>query len=233
MSRFTGTLVEQLQDKHRQPVAETFPVIKSKVEQQTRMIARGVQTPILEGPAERPLVKGTTGPSTPPPPSPRVDPPPPARLDPPSRQEFPLLVRIDKAQYTEGDAMKVQVTAGADCYLRLYVMNAATEIQQLFPNQYSTNNFIRKNEIIEIPAPDTFVLRMGKPFGTETLLAVGSLEQFTDLFKPNFSAGGFQDMGNMPPARMGTRGITIEAVQRPTNKNKISYSSAQYTVSPR
>jgi hypothetical protein len=77
---------------------------------------------------------------------------------------------------------------------------------------------------------------MEKPFGTETLLAVGSLEQFTDLFKPSFSSGGFQDLGNMTPARMGTRGIGVIQAPRPgSNKptNKISYSSVQYTVSPR
>jgi hypothetical protein len=127
--------------------------------------------------------------------------------------------------------MKLRVTTGADCYLRLYLMNAATEIQQLFPNQYATNNFIRKGQIVEIPAPDTFVLRMGKPFGTETLLAVGSLEQFTDLFRPSFSQGGFQNLHNITPSQTATRGISIESARRVPNK--ISYAPVQYSVSPR
>jgi hypothetical protein len=242
MSRFTGALIEQLQDKHRQPLAEIFPSIQAKVEQQTRATARGVQTPIMEGPSDRPLVRGVTvvsaSPVRPPqtPPSvlvvrPESSP----AVAPPSRQDFPLMVQIDKGHYTKGDTMKVRVIAGADCYLRLYLMNAATEIQQLFPNQYATNNLIRKNEIIEIPAPDTFVMRMGEPFGIETLLAVGSHEQFSDLFRPRYSVGGFQEMDNMPPSRATTRGITVEAASRPTNKpgNKVSYSSVQYTVAPR
>lgn len=256
MSRFTGTLVEHLQGKHLQTMAEAFPVIQAEVERQTSKIPpeyfKGVQTPILEGPAARLLVKAAadTTPSVSPPlvtptvqvpVQPTLTPTPttPAAIAPPSQQQFPLQVSIDRNQYVAGDVMQVRVSTGADCYVRLYLMNAATEIQQLFPNSYATNNFVAKDTVITIPSPDTFVLRMGEPFGTETIVAVASTEQFTDLFKLNYSGGVFQNVGQMKPAQTMTRGINIESAHRPTPAQptpsgpKISFSSVQYTVSPR
>jgi hypothetical protein len=159
----------------------------------------------------------------------------PIAVTPPSQQPFPLKVWIDRERYVAGDTMQVHVSAGADCYLRLYLMNAATEIQQLFPNSYMTNNFLLKNQTVEIPAPDTFILRMGEPFGTETIVAVASSAQFADLFKLSYPQGVFQDVGAMRPAQTMTRGITIEPVSRPASVSvapKVSFSSVQYSVGP-
>jgi hypothetical protein len=251
MSRFTGALVAQLREDPRRSVAEVFPLVQMAVEQETRSLANGVQTPIFEGPADRCLVQEVAVSAAPVPssltsplastvlsPPPSVTPaalPTPIAMTPPSQQPFPLKVWIDRERYVAGDTMQVHVSAGADCYLRLYLMNAATEIQQLFPNSYMTNNFLSKNQTIEIPAPDTFTLRMGEPFGTETIVAVASSAQFTDLFRLSYSQGVFQDVGAMRPAQTMTRGITIEPVSRPAPApvaTEVSFSSVQYSVGP-
>jgi hypothetical protein len=245
LSRFTSALVSRFQEDPRRPVADVFPLVQTTVAQETRTLPNGTQTPTLEGPADRCLVKAggalaaPVAPASTASPLPTAASPPalgaPAAVAPPSQQPFPLKVWIDRERYVAGDTMQVRVSAGADSYLRLYLMNAATDIQQLFPNRYMTNNFFRRNQTLEIPAPDTFVMRMGEPFGTETIVAVASPVQFTDLFKLSSSQGVFQDVGAMRPAQTMTRGITIEPVNRPAPApvaTTVSFSSVQYSVGP-
>jgi hypothetical protein len=211
-------LMEQVVPKVQQYVRNNFPSES--------------QTPQLEGNYAQPvffMTAAATAPAT------ATTTPPAAAPEAPSdtaeRTDFPLTLTTNQPQYSENDLMTVTVQAARDCYLRLYVINAEQQVQQLFPNKWQPDNFIKAGQPVQIPGPGAkFRLRMSKPFGVETLKAVASTEQFSDLKNLDWQGKTFLDFGAMKLAEIDKRGIALEAV--PTQP-EISQATVMYKVQPR
>lgn len=190
------------------------------------------QTPQFEGAAQQPVLWTTSshaatesGPPAPAPDAPQIDPVP-APYD-----DFRLSLKVNRSLFYDDDLMVVTVEAARDCYLRLYVMNAEQQIQQLFPNTWQAENFIRAGEVAQIPGPDApFRLKMGPPFGSETLVAIASTVQFEDLGDLDWQAQSFLNFTGMGPADMRWRGVDVEAVPQGP---KLSEATVIYEVRPR
>ena len=80
------------------------------------------------------------------------------------------------ATYYEGEEIRVLLRANQHCYLRLFYLDASGHTIQLFPNARETNDQLRANQEMEIPASgSSYKFRVQAPFGTEQLVAIASL----------------------------------------------------------
>jgi hypothetical protein len=101
------------------------------------------------------------------------------------------------ATYKEGEALKFHFRANKDGYIYLYHRDAAGTVKMLFPNPYSSDNKVKGGQVYTIPdSKMNFEIKVSPPFGTETLWAVASLQQMTEL---DIQAGekDFRDLGKL------------------------------------
>ena len=227
MSEFTTHLMAQLWAEPGASVADFFPELSRKVELATTgRMSRGVQVPDAEGVLDRPLLAALTGaiPVSPPPvPQTPAPAPPPAVAAAPAapaapapaqvrgeRYEFELAVELNKPAFVKDEQLVVTVQPAKDCFLRLYLINADIKTQQIFPNDFQKDNLIKAGQKVRVPSEQAgFQFTMEGPWGNETIVAVASSEQFTDLVKPVYRDGLFA-LGDETPGGTLTRGIRVE-----------------------
>jgi hypothetical protein len=97
---------------------------------------------------------------------------------------FYVRVDVDRPHrvYRGGDTMTATVKSDREGYLYLLYFMADDTIACLFPNQFQADNKIPASEVVVVPKPDAnFRLRIGPPFGQETLKAIVSLQPLTNL----------------------------------------------------
>ena len=97
-----------------------------------------------------------------------------------------LSVALDKAEYREGDELKITVTADKDCYLRIYNINPQGRAVQLFPNAFQLNNQVRAGQTVLLPGGNaTFALPVSgdtrAEFGNEIINVLAAEKQWLDL----------------------------------------------------
>ena len=164
-----------------------------------------------------------------------------------TKKDFAVWVTTDKMAYCKNDLMKLSVKSARDCYIRIYLINAEGDTQQIFPNAYQSANWVKQGESVTMPpVSGAFQFRMTEPFGLETIKVVASSEQFSDLKNLQFGSGElFRSYNDLTPSSAGTKGISVEAVtpapnQSPTigdtatpNKKKVLVAEAaiRYVVS--
>ena len=109
--------------------------------------------------------------------------------------------------------MKLSVKSARDCYIRIYLINAAGDTQQIFPNAYQSENWVKQGESVTMPPVNgAFQFRMTEPFGLETIKVVASSVQFSDLKNLQFDSGEiFRSYNDLTPSTAGTKGISVEA----------------------
>ena len=88
----------------------------------------------------------------------------------------------------------------------------------IFPNQFQQDNFLRARRDFNFPEADApFVFRFADP-GTETVIAICSLQdRVVDAITPDFTRG-FTDLGNYEQHVARTRAIEVEP--RPTTPTR-------------
>ena len=88
----------------------------------------------------------------------------------------------DHHTYLEGDPISFLVSLDRDAHLLLVYKDADKNLVQLLPNRFSGNAFYAADFFIEIPgATDTFTLKAGPPFGTETFWMFAASTPFPKL----------------------------------------------------
>ena len=130
-----------------------------------------------------------------------------------TKKDFAVWVTTDKMAYCKDDLMKLSVRSERDCFVRIYLINAEGDTQQIFPNAYQAQNWIKQGETVSMPPVDgAFKFRMTEPFGLETIKVVASSEQFSDLKNLQFGSGEiFRSYTDLTPSTAGTKGISVEA----------------------
>jgi hypothetical protein len=130
-----------------------------------------------------------------------------------TKKDFAVWVSTDKMAYCKNDLMKLSVKSARDCYIRIYLINAEGDTQQIFPNAYQSENWVKQGESVTMPPVNgAFQFRMTEPFGLETIKVVASSEQFSDLKNLQFGSGEiFRSYNDLTPSTAGTKGISVEA----------------------
>jgi hypothetical protein len=130
-----------------------------------------------------------------------------------AKKDFAVWVSTDKMAYCKNDLMKLSVKSARDCYIRIYLINAEGDTQQIFPNAYQSENWVKQGESVTMPPVNgAFQFRMTEPFGLETIKVVASSEQFSDLKNLQFGSGEiFRSYNDLTPSTAGTKGISVEA----------------------
>jgi len=83
-----------------------------------------------------------------------------------------VTVSLDKATYSPGEMMTVNVTSARDGYLYLFNIQGEN-ITLLFPNTFQTNNKITGGQATTVPSSDAkFQLTISPPAGTELIKAI-------------------------------------------------------------
>ncbi|RLA95234.1 MAG: hypothetical protein DRG83_18840 [Deltaproteobacteria bacterium] len=123
-------------------------------------------------------------------------------------KDFKIRVWVDKGNggiYTEGEKLIIFFKSNHDCFLKLYHTDSAGNILQLFPNQYSRDNFIKAGRVYSIPdETSNFDFVVQPPFGSEVIKAIASMKPFSTA--EGFGANEvFKSMGRA--SRENIRGI--------------------------
>ncbi|GHV92208.1 hypothetical protein AGMMS50268_27110 [Spirochaetia bacterium] len=74
--------------------------------------------------------------------------------------------------YVDGEKMQINLRSDKDCYFKVYYVDAENNMQLIYPNATTGNNFLRANTIRTIP--DTTEYVMEAPFGVESILVIAS-----------------------------------------------------------
>jgi len=160
-----------------------------------------------------------------------------------------LTLSTDKADYQAGELLTVKLKLTEASYVRLYHLSAENELKQIFPNSAQNDNFVAGGKELTFGvqkegtlAAGEFRFRMGKPFGTEIILAVASPVQFSDKENLSFAEGevfkSFAETDLREASRRGTKGLEVEtsdALGKPTGQLRAAptfSTRAVFTVSP-
>ena len=162
-------------------------------------------TPQFEGPVTKKIATFLN----PPPPPP--EPTPPLPIWQKQSGDIALNLTTDKTIYTEGDLMQVTVTPDLDCHLRLYYLSADHAVNQIFPNKFQPDGFVKRGQPVTLPgAAGTFEFRMSAPFGNEILMAVASSVPFTDQAGQDVQTQLFQEFKDTNLDALAHRGISVD-----------------------
>jgi hypothetical protein len=83
-------------------------------------------------------------------------------------------------QFVSGDKVKFMYTTNVDCYIYWLSQGSSGEYYMLFPNpKAGTDNWIKKNEVYQIPVKGTF--KFDEKKGVEKILLVMSPEKVPEL----------------------------------------------------
>ncbi len=126
--------------------------------------------------------------------------------------------RGDGGTYKDGEKLVVNFRSSLDCYIRLFHVDVNKRMKLIFPNQYSSVNFIRANETYEIPDDSyPFSFNLGAPYGTEFIKVVASTVPFTD------DEAAFRDLGAATRSIV-TRGMGPKKAGARTAETILSYT---------
>lgn len=130
--------------------------------------------------------------------------------------------RGNGSTYKDGDNMVINVVTPVPGYVKIYHISADNELTLVFPNKFDKNN--RLDAGISYKIADSsypFKFALGKPYGTESLRAVFSLNQFPDLVNDSYGDSFLYS---------GVRGINIEErINSDLDSNSV-VATSYYTI---
>jgi len=64
---------------------------------------------------------------------------------------FSIDANLNKTYFQEGEELLLSVTSSKDCYLTILNIMSDENVTTVFPNQYREDNFVKANELFELP----------------------------------------------------------------------------------
>ena len=120
--------------------------------------------------------------------------------------------------YRDGEELIVNFYANRDCYIKVYHIDVDRKVQLIFPNQFYSDNFVRRGRIHRIPdGRYPFRFMLGAPYGAEFIKVVASTLQFDDIEQ------SFQEMGTASKELI-TRGLNVQVKKEQVTEEMISYT---------
>jgi len=126
-----------------------------------------------------------------------------------------VTLATDQPDYVWTENMVVTASVDREAYLRIYHLDSAGNLAQLYPNRLQPMRKHAAGEIVRLPpalpaTAENYDLRVGGPAqGLEVLIAVASTEPFTDAEAKVFAAEHFNVIPDTSPAEVMTRGIEV------------------------
>jgi hypothetical protein len=121
--------------------------------------------------------------------------------------------------YVKGEDLVVHFYSNMDCYIKIYHINVNNDLKLIFPNQFHTNNKIKKETVYSIPDDSYgFSFELTEPFGTEFIKVMASTEQFRDI-EESFTSLGSSSTNVL------SRGLTLKQ-----KKGKLAETMFSYTI---
>lgn len=91
------------------------------------------------------------------------------------KPSFMLRVDVEHKDrvYRDGEYLRVRAVAEKDCYLYI-LYYSGDKAAVLFPNKYDQDNFVRANQVIQVPRRNSYHIVCRPPYGTEVLHVVAT-----------------------------------------------------------
>lgn len=124
----------------------------------------------------------------------------------------PLTVKIttDKDNYETGDNMRIYLQGNKPFYARLIYVDADRNNIQILPNQHRSDNYFAGVTIFEVPErKDQFVMKVGSPYGKESLTLYASTAPLGALSVTAANADVYLVQDAAPEIARRTRGISL------------------------
>jgi len=101
------------------------------------------------------------------------------------KSDFKLRVSTDQGSfgtYTEGEKLTIILEAEKDCYVRVYHVSwQERKLTLIFPNKTEQDGVLKAGEVRRIPGEFfKYSFEVSKPCGVDAIVAVASLEPFSD-----------------------------------------------------
>ena len=82
--------------------------------------------------------------------------------------------------YKNGDNLTLTVETTEDAYLWVFDTGTSGKVHQIYPNRYTTDNFVQAGMPIEIPGPDSeYQFTVSHPKGVELITIIASEENLS------------------------------------------------------
>ncbi len=124
----------------------------------------------------------------------------------------PLNVKVttDKDSYVTGENMRIYLQGNKPFYARLIYIDADSNNIQILPNQHRSGNYFAGVTIFEVPEhQDQFVMKVGAPYGQESLTLYASTAPLGELSVTAANADVYLIQDSAPEIARRTRGISL------------------------
>ncbi len=137
-------------------------------------------------------------------------------------KELKVKVWVDSPDglYKEGETIVIHFVVNRNCYIKLIHTDSSGKMQELYPNSFEKENYVKANEVYSIPTDEMgFTFDVSPPYGSEILKIFASTNQFQGetVSKPK-EGEVFKDLGkadgeSIQKQKRATRGITIKGIK--------------------
>ena len=120
--------------------------------------------------------------------------------------------------YHDGENLVINFFSNRDCYIQIFHIDVKGEMQQIFPNQYYPDNYIKPKQIYKIPDDRyPFNFELEAPYGTEFIKIVASTTPMTKTFE------AFTELGSVS-GDFATRGLSVKQRKEQTAEVLLNYT---------
>lgn len=147
-------------------------------------------------------------------------------------QPYTTSIWTDKSNYNIGEAIGIGFKVNKDSYAYIFSIDAEGAVRMLFPNIYSTQNWVKANVNYRLPDNTRYNLTIGGPKGTDQLVLISTPEKITDTdwLARSLTNNNFAPQININFAADGFMAQIKSVVITPTFQNNWSSAYTKYTV---
>lgn len=127
--------------------------------------------------------------------------------------EAPLEVRVwtQSKEFADGDEMVIRIRGNHDFYGRIIYRDVTGNVLQILPNAFRTDTAFKADTDYVVPGPgDKFRLRVGAPFGEESVTLMASTKPLGDIPTKEASNGLLIADAALDQVTTRTRAIKLE-----------------------
>ncbi len=138
-----------------------------------------------------------------------------------------FMLRVDVEHkdrvYREGEYLRVRAATEKDCYLYI-IYYSGDKAAVLFPNKYDQENFVRANQVVQVPQRNSYHIVCRPPFGTEVLHVVATRKKI-----PLFGKQKEKDMRLESASQVGTADLQ-QMTQTLQSQGKNEWAEARIKI---
>ncbi len=127
--------------------------------------------------------------------------------------EAPLEVRVwtQSQEFVDGEEMVIRIRGNHDFYGRLLYRDVAGNVLQILPNAYRADAMFKAETDYVVPGPgDKFRLRVGAPFGEESIVLMASTKPLGNISTKEASNGLLVADAGLDQLATKTRALHLE-----------------------